>query len=95
MLAFKFTPMQRFALAIVGIGYVFSSHYLIADGWLLQVLTLLLGLGLTIVLIASIASASKDTSVDGLPQEFMEKHAMDFNAKKQSVIVDSSVPGSL
>ena len=95
MLAFKFTPNGRFALAIVAIGYVFSSHYLITGGWLLQVLTLLFGLGLTIVLIASIVPALMDTSVDGPPKEFMEKRAMNSNTRKQSVLVDPSVSDGL
>jgi len=92
MLAFKFTPTGRFALAVVAIGYVFSSHYLITGGWLLQVLTLLFGLGLTIVLIASIVPAMSDTSVDERSQEFLEKRAINSNTKKQSIIVDPVCP---
>lgn len=57
MLTFRFTPIRRIALAIVAIGFIFSSHYLITGGWLLQVLGIYLGLGLTTLLIASLASS--------------------------------------
>lgn len=79
MLALKFTPFRRFALAIVAIGYLFSSHYLIAGSVLLQFLTLFFGLCLTTLLITSIASASVDTSVRGLLQEFMDEHGIEPN----------------
>lgn len=96
MLAFKFTPIRRFILAIVAIGYLFSSHYLITGGLLLQILAICLGLGLTTLLITSLASSSVDESAGGLLQELMERQqAMDNNTSTQPAIVSISVPESL
>lgn len=95
MLTFQFTPIRRIAITIVTIGYVFSSHYLIAGSLLLQILAICLALGLTTLLITALASSSVDASVGRLFQGLIEGQARDTDIRKQPFIVSVDAPERL
>lgn len=57
MLNIQFTPVSRFALAILAAGFIFVSHYLAEGGLLLQLLAICVGVGLVTGLLACVTSA--------------------------------------